>query len=358
MWEDYLKEAGLSIHIVATGAGAGVQKLLWEVPGSSAYLSGASFPYAQEEQEELLGFMPEHFCSEEAAIDLASAAYMKAYRFGGKKPIGVGVTASVASTTIHRGDHRFFICVMTDDKVLASNMTLDKGVGAARRAYDGNTCDIYTKMVLHQALNIDWEVDVYDVSEKAKAQFFKRPYFTAAGKRLPSLVPVHHAIMPGAFNPPHDGHYGMADEVTHAYGREVVFNTTINPPHKTELTVQECLKRAKLLQGKNRLFTQSDPFYIDKARNYPKTPLVVGADALQRLFDPKWGLDVAATLKEFKSLGATFYVSGRTIDGKFVSGWDAVKTMPDQLYSEYYNLFVEMPGRWDISSTELRNKVK
>ena len=69
--------------------------------GSSAYLSGATFPYAPEEQEELLGFMPEHFCSREAAVDLASAAYMKAYRFGGKKPVGVGITASVASEKEH-----------------------------------------------------------------------------------------------------------------------------------------------------------------------------------------------------------------------------------------------------------------
>src|SRR5271165_5089712 len=111
MWADALKSANVNIHVVATGAGAGLSQLLWEVPGSSAYLSGCSFPYSQDEQEEVLGFMPEHFCSEEAAVDLASAAYMKAYKFGGKKPVGMGLTASVASEKEHRGDHRLFICV-------------------------------------------------------------------------------------------------------------------------------------------------------------------------------------------------------------------------------------------------------
>ena len=48
MWSDKLKEAGVSIHVIATGAGAGIQQRLWEIPVSSAYLSGCSFPYAQE----------------------------------------------------------------------------------------------------------------------------------------------------------------------------------------------------------------------------------------------------------------------------------------------------------------------
>src|SRR5271157_5673962 len=117
MWQDQLKAAGVSIHVIATGAGAGFQQKLWEVSGSSAYLSGATFPYSAEEQEELLGFIPEHFCSEEAAIDLASAAYMKAYKFGGKKPVGIGLTASVASEHEHRGDHRLDVCIMTNEKV-------------------------------------------------------------------------------------------------------------------------------------------------------------------------------------------------------------------------------------------------
>jgi hypothetical protein len=94
---DDLKDANVNIHIIATGVGAGIQKQLWEVPGSSAYLSGASSPNDQTWQEELLGFTTEQFCSETAAIDLASADYMKAFKFGGKNPVGVGLTASVAS---------------------------------------------------------------------------------------------------------------------------------------------------------------------------------------------------------------------------------------------------------------------
>src|SRR5271154_4605078 len=128
-WQEKLKEANVNVHLIATGGGAGFQQELWSEPGSSAYFSGASFPYSPEEQEELLGFMPEHFASPENAIDLACAAYMKAYKFGGKKPVGLGLTASVASEKIHRGDHRFDICVMTNDKVLTFEKVLAKGAG-------------------------------------------------------------------------------------------------------------------------------------------------------------------------------------------------------------------------------------
>jgi hypothetical protein len=75
IWYEALKRMGY-FHIIATGAGAGLQQKLWEIPGCSWYLSGCTFPYDQDEQADLLGFMPEHFCSEDAAIDLASAAYV------------------------------------------------------------------------------------------------------------------------------------------------------------------------------------------------------------------------------------------------------------------------------------------
>src|SRR5574339_1281114 len=154
MWKEILKTAGVNIHIIATGAGAGLQQRLWEVPGSSAYLSGCTFPYATEEQEELLGFRPEHFCSEEAAVDLASAAYMKAYKFGGKKQIGLGITASVASEKEHRGEHRVFICCMTEDNVQLFHRTLEKGVGQGKRHEDGERCDTWGFWMLMETAKI------------------------------------------------------------------------------------------------------------------------------------------------------------------------------------------------------------
>jgi hypothetical protein len=366
MWQEKLKQAGVNIHVIATGAGAGLQQQLWQVPGSSAYLSGCSFPYAPEEQEELLGFMPEHFCSEEAAVDLACAAYMKAYKFGGKKPVGVGLTASVASEKIHRGDHRIFICVVTDDKISLFSHLLDKGVGSFKRKDDGIKADMLGLFMLTESIEIFAASDpkiiyITDATEMARARFFAHPFFAANGKRLATLPKNdNYALMSGAFNPPHDGHFGLAQEVLKNRNHRVVFEITTEPPHKDPLSVQDMLKRAKNLQGHDRFFTRKLALYLDKAKAFPGVPLVMGADAAVRLFDPKWGVSIVDLVRQFDELGTIFYVAGREVNGKFIVCDDIIESIQDQLSFTQLKMAIDMmhdiPGRWDISSTELRNK--
>ena len=362
LWEDKLKKAGVSIHVIATGAGAGLQQALWSVPGSSAYLSGASFPYAQEETEELLGFTPEHFCDEATAVDLASAAYMKAYRWGGNKPVGVGVTASVASEKEHRGDHRFFICVITDERIWTKKVVLTKGVGARVRANDGAMCDDAALMMLLDATNTAvWpsEVSDYkDATELAHSRFFARPFFTADGKRHAQVEnPKDYALMPGSFNPPHEGHLGLADSFRREHGKNVLFEIGTKPPHKAPPTVQELLKRAKLLRGRDILFTTDIPMYLEKARAFPGMPMIVGADTLLRILDSKWGINPRDVIRELITSYNTLFVSGRLIDGKFTTRDDIVNSLPAEVTKGFdMRVFQSLEGRWDVSSTELRNK--
>lgn len=364
-WKQNLKDAGVNIHIIATGAGAGIQHQLWEIPGSSAYLSGCSFPYTGEEQEDLLGFMPEHFVSPEAAVDLASAAYMKAYKFGGKKAVGVGLTASVASEKEHRGDHRVDICIMTDDKVHLFHKILEKGVGEVKRRDDGKTCDMMAFLMLLESIGV-METDSVlrfstDATELAKARFFMHPFFAASGKRLDTLPKGKYALMSGAFNPPHEGHFGVADAAMEQYNHRAVFEVTADPPHKDALSVQTLLQRAKLLQGRDRLFTTQLPFYIDKARKYPGRPLIVGADAMVRMLDPKWGLDIGEMLAGFYDLGTKLYVSGREIDGNFTTCENIIDDIqvkhPFKDWASARIVMKPLKGEWNISSTELRKKL-
>lgn len=363
-WREKLKAANVNIHLVATGGGAGFQNELWGEPGSSAYLSGASFPYSPEEQEEFLGFMPEHFASEENAIDLASAAYMKAYKFGGKNPVGLSVTASVASEKEHRGDHRVYTCLMTNDKVITTHHTMVKGVGTCQRSKDGYDCDSLAFFTLLDGLDIaqcstTGKPDYKDATQLATDRFFLRPYFESTGKRF-AKVPVNfdYAIYPGAFNPPHEGHFGVAEAVRQDYFRETVFEITARPPHKDPLTVQQCLQRAKLLRCNNRIFTVANPYYIDKARANPGVPLILGADAMVRMLDPKWGLDTKAMLQEFYELGTDLYIAGREVNGKWMTMADISNSM---IFKDQREMFLRIArpisGEWNISSTEIRNKL-
>ena len=370
MWYDKIKEANINIHVIATGAGAGIQQELWEVPGASAWLSGASFPYATEETIELLGFTPEHFVSEEMAIDLASAAYMKAYKFGGKNPVGVGLTASVASEKEHRGDHRVFTCVITNDKVLSKGWTLTKGTGQYKRIHDGQYADMTAFKILNSILpgeegSAHPATEAMDQTALAKERFFKHPFFLANGQRLSEIphndkayYPYHpYALMPGAFNPPHEGHFGTADAMLRDHGRSVIFEVTAEPPHKNFLSIQELLQRAKLLQGRDRIFTRKEPLYLDKARSFSGISLVVGADAMLRMLDPKWGVETQTLLNELNTLHTKIYIAGRKVDDKFITANDIEKTLTPNQAALFHYLTQSVSGHWDISSTELRNKL-
>lgn len=370
MWQDELKNAGVNIHVIATGAGAGLQERLWEVPGSSSYLGGASFPYAPEEQEELLGFMPEHFCSEENSIDLASAAYMKAYKFGGKKPVGIGLTASVASEKLHRGDHRIFVTVITDDKVLTYQETLDKGVGSHKRFLDGKACGSAGFCLLLDSLELnlaeksaEWLLPVHKENSKlALERFFMRPFFMSNGKRLNTISKDdRYALMSGAYNPPHEGHFGIAKAVMDEYNYRTVFEVTATPPHKDSLTIQTLLQRAKLLKGHDTLFTKELPFYLDKAKAFPGKPLVMGADAMVRMLDPKWGLDIYEMLNAFYDLDTKLFICSREVDGVMTSCEDILTNIkannPFKVWASARTVMMPLDGEWNISSTELRKKL-
>jgi len=364
IWQDALKHTGVNIHVMATGAGAGLQKLLWEVPGSSAYLSGCSFPYDASEQEELLGFMPEHFCSEEAAVDLACAAYMKAYKFGGKRPVGVGLTASVASTEIHRGDHRAFACVITNDFVRSTHITREKGVGEEVRKLDGEAVDSLGFLLM---MNTIFDTtspllkEYTDTSALARHRFMSRPFFLANGKRSSVLPEGRYALYPGAYNPPHEGHFGVAKAAMDDYNYKTVFEITAEPPHKDALTVQQLLQRAKLLQGHDRLFTAKLPFYLDKARVFKNTPLILGADAMVRMLDPKWGLDIGEMFSAFYDFGTKLFVAAREVNGQLMSCEDILADIKTKhsfsVWASAQIVMKPLKGEWNISSTELRTKI-
>jgi len=366
MWFDKLKDLGVNIHIIATGAGATIQNTLWEVPGSSAYLSGAQFPYSVDEQQEILGFRPINSCTKETVIDLASAAYMKAYKFGGKNPIGIGLTASVASEKEHRGEHRVYVCIITNDKIVSLYCPLNKGVGAHQRNLDEGICNDIVFFMLIDILKLsssDNQISISslykDSSLLARDRFFQYPFFAANGERHAFITPRNYwALMPGAFNPPHQGHFGIAKEVEETYNKRVIFEITAEPPHKAKLSIQDLLKRAALLKGYDRVFTEQAPLYLDKAKKYPGYPLILGADALVRLLDPKWGIPTTQVLKQLEYSNNKLFVSGRTINDKFMTCQDIIFQLPVELRDIYNRLIFPVNGQWEVSSTELRNQAQ
>lgn len=350
------------IALVCTGAGAGLQSHLWNIPGISSVLVEASFPYAPESTAEYLGFKPEGFCSEETAIKLALAAYYRAYKPGGEPAIGVGLTASVASTRAHRGDHRAFAACFSDKGCQVHSIKLRKGVGPEQRLRDGRACDTLAAVALREAVGELWAhpkfepdlIDQYDVSnesEWARELIFQRPFFSKTGIRLAEFPLAKYAqrgaIFPGAFNPPHEGHFGMAEAFTNYVGGPVAFNIEANPPHKGLLETHETLQRAKMLKGQDVILTNGLGLYVDKAKAFPGLGLLIGTDALARLLDHKWGPALPTLVRGFMEAGTVFYVVDRKV-GNILLPLSHID-VPAGINCR------SLSGRWDISSTDLRN---
>lgn len=355
---DYILDYKARVYLVSTGAGAGFQGHLWNVPGISSLLVGAAFPYAPDDTDDFLGFSPENYCCKETAIDLAMKAFYKAYKLGESPTIGIGLTASVASTRIHRGNHRVFGAYISEKSCNIYEIILEKGSGKQQRIVDGIICDKFLELILRKALNINEPTDLFDrftpyntienANELALNRFFKYPFFGKDGSRkqyLPRNDSTNLALFPGSFNPPHEGHFGIADLYEKIQG-PVIFNIQTKPPHKESISIQSMLKRAKCLKGREILFSNDLSLYIDKSNRFPGTGMIVGVDTLIRLLDPKWGPNVDELINTFSKNKTTFYVVDRIIDGKLVSVWDL--NIPDRM------CYVRLVGEWDVSSTELR----
>ncbi len=326
------------IFVIATGAGAGAQERIWRTPGCSSVFAGAAFPYAPDQTNEILGFEPEHYCCKETAVELAMAAYYRAW-VPGAEAVGIGLTASVASVKPHRGNHRIYAAVMTGGGAWLRSLVLPKGAGAEDRLRDGASADALVQTLLERA-------EGEPATNLSRDLFFARPYFAESGRRSAWTPRPNRVLFPGTFNPPHAGHLEPAEML------RATFHVTADPPHKPRLSVPELVQRAKLLHGRPRLFTEGDALYLDKARRNPNASFLIGTDALERLLDPKWGPEPIPMLYEIARLGCRFLVIERG-ESTLAGVLDRARVPNELRYAGH--LFATVPGRWDMSSTELRS---
>ncbi len=298
--------SGYRAVLVTTGGGSSALNALLTTPGASRFVIETHVPYSPEALEQFLGEKPEHSVSPETAIKLAQATFKS--QVSDFKFLSVACTAALQTDRERRGEDRAFICIKT---------------AGAKKLYALHFSK--TSRAEQEELLSDWLLVLI-----AQA--------TGAERGL---------MMPGSFNPVHQGHLNLLKVAEEMTGLRGVFELSCANVDKPALEETECLCRAATIKDIPVAITHA-PRFIRKAELYPKTTFAVGFDTAIRFIRDYTSED----WKKFQTLETRFLVAGRRCGGIFQTLENL--NLPEG-FEALFEAVPESKFREDISSTELRN---
>jgi hypothetical protein len=361
----------------ATGGGAGAIGLLLSVPGGSRTVLEASVPYAEESLCEYLGRRPESFCSIPTSRDMAIRAQQRArWLAPGAPTVGVGCTASLRSDRPKRGDHRFHISVHTGNCTATHSLMLVKEA----RSRDGEE-EVLDRVLLNslaEALGVPDRLSVTLLAgeeivvetrteSEALASFLagKTPtLLVEADGRMRPDASKPGLLLPGSFNPLHEGHLRLAQVASEVAvvarfpgrGTTAAFDLSVLNADKPPLPDEEVRRRLTQFAWRAPVWLTRAPTYAEKAELFPGCTFVVGADTAARIVQPRFYGNseerMTEALGRIRARGCRFLTAGRAnAAGRFLS-LDDLEVPPT--WRDLFQAIPESAFRIDLSSTELR----
>ena len=355
--------------IVVTGGGSLLLSDLLQVPGASATVLEARVPYHANALAEFLGATPEQAASASTACDLAMAAYVRARTLanatkGGtddRDLFGLAVTASLATTRAKRGAHRVHVAAQTGAMTRSLSLVLAKGTRT--RAGEESVCRDLALDALARAIGIaggvapDLTANERIDEERMDARDGWQALIAGEIGALPhpEIAPFPRALLPGAFNPLHDGHRAMAADASRRLQAPVAFELCVRNVDKPPLHYLAIAHRLAQFEPDTPVWLTALPTFVEKARHFPHVRFVVGVDTVVRIADPRYyGGDPVArdqAITELRELGAGFLVYGRRVNRHFTVLEDLDLPAALQALCEGVS---ERDFRNDASSTALR----
>ncbi len=169
-------------------------------------------------------------------------------------------------------------------------------------------------------------------------------------------APAPRVLVPGAFNPIHAGHWGLAAVAARLTDSPAAFELSVTNVDKPPLGADEVRRRLAQFTWQAPVWLVRAPTFVEKARLFPDAMFVVGADTAERVLMSRYYRDSAGELSraldEIRRRGCRFLVAGRAgADSRFAELHHL------EIPPGYDNLFAAIPAaafRVDVSSTALR----
>jgi hypothetical protein len=172
---------------------------------------------------------------------------------------------------------------------------------------------------------------------------------------LARSTPPPRSVLPGSFNPLHDGHLLLARVAQELTGAPVAFEISVTNVDKPPLAAADVRARVAQFAGRARVELTRAPTFVEKSRLLLAVTFVVGADTAERLVATRYYGDetrMNAALEEMADRGCRFLVAVR------LDGAGRVRSLADAaIPPEFSRLFTAIPEsrfRIDASSSAIR----